>query len=236
MRKLSQIAGSSLLLIATLYMVVGTAHWLTIQPIVALHSDRELRHHILNIRPSSDRPNEGAVLLRGRIEPNLSTRSDAGGLALVERETLRTDHSWQADLIAHPQFELLLLEGSVRVTNGCSRVGDFSVGRLLNITSTEVSGVDQRCYRIGGETVRLHDHEGSPRYRGFRPGDQVLVAGTVHNGELTAKAVFAGSPEAYAATLRYSSWQVFLTVALGVLFSALGTFVLWKVIVSPSTW
>lgn len=105
-----------LLWTCALPMFLGTAYTLTVQPIVTLQRDNDVRRQLIGNTVASRPSGTGPVILEGRIDPELVVPPDAGGLALVERETLRTDSSWHSDLFAHPDFTLLLSEGSVPVT------------------------------------------------------------------------------------------------------------------------
>jgi hypothetical protein len=217
-----------LLWTCALPMFLGGAYMLTVQPIITLQRDNDVRRQLIGNTVSSRPSGTGPVILEGRIDPELVVPPDAGDLALVERETLRTDSSWNWDLFAHPDFTLLLAEGPVRVTNGCYRQESEVFGRFLNFKET--LGLDGRCYRLGGITRLIYEDHGR-RFRGFRPGDHVHAIGTIRDGQLTARSVFGGSPEDYAASLRQPLWSVLLSVAIGLAF--LGTvaavgFDLWR--------
>ena len=156
------------------------------------------------------------MVLRGRVNPNQLVPVGGGGLALVEQESMRIDWSWAWELIYHPEFELFLEDGSVRVVNGCRREESDWVGHLFNASLTLGIGLD-RCYRLGGKRAVAYDESGRRRYLGFGPGHEVHVVGTLRGGRLEASVVFGGSPEDYAATLRSSLWPLFIGVAIGLL-------------------
>jgi hypothetical protein len=148
---------------------------------------------------------EGPVVLRGRIDPSLPVPVGGGGLAVFERESWRVDMTWASELIYHPEFELVLADGSARVVNGCRRQESDGVGHLLNASWT--LALDD-CYRLGGDRVVAYDESGHRRFVGFRPGDEVHVVGNLHGGRLHASSVFGGSPQDYAASLRNSAWPL----------------------------
>lgn len=91
-----------LLWTCALPMFLGAAYMLTVQPIVTLQRDNDVRRQLIGNTVSSRPSGTGPVILEGRIDPELVVPPDAGGLALVERETLRTDSSWRWDLLPTP--------------------------------------------------------------------------------------------------------------------------------------
>lgn len=225
-----------LLWTCALPMFLSGAYMITAQPIVALQRDNDLRRQLIDNRVASRPSDTGPVILEGRIDPELLVPPDTGGLALVERETLRTDGSWNWDLFDHPDFTLVLSEGSVRVANGCHRQEGEILGHLLNFKET--LRLDNRCYRLGGRARLIYEDQ-SRRFRGFSPGDHVFVSGTIRDGQVTASSVFGGSPEDYAASLRQPLWSVLLCVGTGLAF--LGTvaavgYDLWRTRRRRRTW
>jgi hypothetical protein len=195
-------------------MGMGAALGLGVAPLLSAHRDRTILRQLLAGPLASTSNTEGPVVLRGRVNPNQLVPVGGGGLALVERESMRVDWSWTWQLIYHPEFELFLDDGSVRVVNGCRREESDWAGHLFNAWPTLGIGLDQ-CYRLGGKRAVAYDESGRRRYLGFGPGHEVHVVGTLHGGRLQASAVFGGSPEDYAATLQSSLWPLFIGVATG---------------------
>ncbi len=195
-------------------MCWGASFGMGVAPLLNAHRDGSIRGEILAGTPLSTSDAEGPVVLRGRIDPSQPVPVGGGGLALVERESLRTNSAWDWELIHHPEFELLLEDGSVRVVDGCRRAYDWTdwAGRWLTVAPTGAGEHLDDCYRLGGRWVVAFDGRAQQRFIGFRPGDEVNVVGTLHGGRLHATSVFGGSPEDYASSLRNSPW--FLAVGL----------------------
>lgn len=199
---------------AAVFVCLGSAFGLGVEPLLTAHRDRSILRQVVTVPPGSTSDTEGRVVLRGRIDSTQPVPVDGGGLGLVDRESWRTDMTWAWELIHHPEFELLLADGSVRVVNGCRREESDWVGHLLN--ASKVLNFGQfGCYRLGGKWVVAYDEGGHRRFLGFRPGDEVHVVGTLQGNRLHAASVFGGSPEDYAATLRNSLWPLVLGLMIG---------------------
>ncbi len=192
-------------------MALCAASAMGLEPLLSAHRDRTIQRQVIAGGTSASH-GEGPVLLRGHIDPRQPVPVGGGGLALVERESWRTNYTWGLEFIDHPEFKLVLADGSVLVVNGCRREDNDLVGGLFNLFQT--LGFDD-CYRLGGKSVVVSDGNGRRRYFGFRPGDEVHVAGTLRGGRLHASSVFGGSPEDYAATLRNSPWSLIVGLAFG---------------------
>lgn len=199
---------------AMVAMCWGAAFGIGVAPLLNAQRDASIRRQVLAGEPLSMSDAEGPVVLRGRIDPNQPVPMGGGGLALVERESLRTNSTWVWELIHHPEFELLLEDGSVRVVNGCRRSGEDWAGRLLSVASGAGEHVDD-CYRLGGKWAVASDWENHRRFMGFRPGDEVNIVGILHEGRLHATSVFGGLPEDYASTLQNSPWSLVLGLVVG---------------------
>lgn len=199
--------------LAVMLTGVGAAFGLGLTPFLSAHRDRTILRQVLAGPLAATSTAEGPVVLRGRVDPNQLVPVGGGGLSLVQRESMRIDWSWGWELIYNPEFDLFLDDGSVRVVNGCRREESDSVGHLFNASLTLGIGLDQ-CYRLGGKWAVAYDESGRRRYMGFGPGHEVHVVGTLHGGRLHASAVFGGSPEDYAASLRSSGWPLFIGAAI----------------------
>lgn len=203
--------------VAAVLMVLAAAFGLGVEPLLTAQRDRTILRQILAGPLGSTSDAEGPVVLTGRIDPSLPVPVGGGGLAVFESESWRIDMTWGWELIYHPEFELLLADGSVRVVNGCRRQQSDSVGHLLNASRS--LGLDD-CYRLGGDWVVVYDETGHSRFFGFRPGDEVRVVGNLRGGRLHATSVFGGSPQDYAATLRKSAWPLVVGLVIGLVLVA----------------
>lgn len=216
-------------------MIWGAAFWMGVAPLLDAHRDGSIRGQVLAVPPLSTSDAEGPVVLRGRIDPRQPVPVGGGGLALVERESLRTNWAWDWELIHHPEFELLLEDGSVQVVNGCRRVqnGWFRA-------SSDANGAGERlddCYRLGGTWVVAYDGTNpNRRFIGFRPGDEVNVVGTLHGGRLHATSVFGGSPEDYASSLWNSPWVLALGPVVGLALLAASVMIGYMVLCCSRWW
>lgn len=199
---------------AAVLMALGAAFGLGVEPLLTAHRDRMILRQVAAHRPGSTSDAGGPVVLRGRIDPEIRVPVGGGGLALVRAESWRINWTWDWELIHHPDFRLLLTDGSVTVVNGCRRDESDSVGHLINASREPGTGLDN-CYRIGGKWVVAYDESRRRRFLGFRPGDEVHVVGTLHSDGLHATSVFGGSPEEYAATLRSSALPLVIGVVIG---------------------
>lgn len=195
-------------------LALGAAFGLGVEPLLTAHRDRTIHRQVAAHRPESTSDADGPVVLRGRIDPDILVPVGGGGLALVRAESWKINSTWDWQLIHHPDFRLLLTDGSVTVVNGCRREESDSVGHLINASREPGTGLDD-CYRIGGKWVVAYDQSGRRRFLGFRPGDEVHVVGNLHGNRLHATSVFGGSPEDYAATLRSSVWPLVIGVVIG---------------------
>lgn len=210
-------------------MGVSAAFGLGVAPLLSAERDRTIRRQLLSGQAASTADTDGPVVLRGRVDPNQLVPVGGGGLALFQRESMRIDFSWDWELVYHPEFELVLADGSVRVVNDCHREESDWAGHLFNVSWTLGIGLD-RCYRLGGKWAVAYDRSGHRRYLGFGPGHEVRVVGTLHGGRLQASAVFGGSPEDYAATLKGNVWPLVIGVALGLFLVAGSVMVAYMVI------
>ena len=123
-----------------------------------------------------------AVLLRGRIEPQTSDLE--WGFAVFDREHLtpgilwnrygaRPTSTWLRQRGHHPPFTLVTSEGRISIVNG--------------------------GYAI--ERPRSRQQITPERYAGFKPEDEVLVAGAIDKGGVIADRVFGGTPDEFRKTL-----------------------------------
>jgi hypothetical protein len=136
------------------------------------------------------------VALAGRVDP--AAPAADRGLAIFVRERYgRAGKSttWRADSASTPAFALLAPDGTVRVVNR-----DYQ----LDAPTYDESGVDQ-----------IHE----VRYKGFRPGDPVLVVGTRSADGVSAERLFGGTREEYLSLLaERAAWSEAVarwSVALG---------------------
>jgi hypothetical protein len=210
----AQKVGALLAGFAAVLMVLGAAVHLGLEPLLTAHRDRTILRQIEAQRPGAPLVAGGPVVLSGRIDPETVVPVGGGGLALLQAESWRINWTWGWELTHHPDFRLLLTDGSVTVVNGCRREETGFIGRLINPSRKPGTGLDN-CYRIGGKWDVAQEESGRRRFFGFRPGDEVHVVGNLHGDRLHAISVFGGSPEDYAATLRGSVWPLVVGVVIG---------------------
>lgn len=212
-RDRAESVGLVVAVVGFLYMTVGAVFGLGVEPLLTAQRDHAILSQLVGGRPALTSDAEGPVILRGRIDPNQPVALGGGGLALVKRESWRSNSTWDWELIHHPEFDLLLENRSVRVVNGCRRQ-EKSIAPIFKASDGPGTGLDD-CYRLGGTWVMASDGTGHRRYFGFRPGDEVHVVGTLHDSRLHATSVFGGSPEDYAAMLRNSRWPLGAGLVIG---------------------
>jgi hypothetical protein len=128
------------------------------------------------------------VLLVGQVDPGTPVAEIGNGLAIYVRERCLRDEGgssffkWQAESAVLPSFSLVVKDGTVQVS-----------GPQYSLRKPALN-------EPGKET------EGALRYRGFRPGDLVLVDGLAQTGGVNATAVFGGDQAAYVADLKEEAW------------------------------
>jgi len=231
-RDLAESVGLLVAVVGFLYMTVGAAFGLGVEPLLTAQRDHAILGQVVRGQPAMTSDAEGPVVLRGRIDPNQPVALGGGGLALVRRESWRTNSTWDWELIHHPEFDLLLENRSVRVVNGCRRQEKL-LEPMFSASDGRGRGRND-CYRLGGKWVVAFDETGNRRYLGFRPGDEVHVVGTLHDGRLHAASVFGGPPEDYAATLRNSPWPLAVGLVTGLALLAVSLILAYVFVRIPS--
>lgn len=146
------------------------------------------------------------VVVMGRIDPVIQPVDRARGFALYLGEYFSTESTWEWDYTIAPPFTVLLEDGPAKVLNGCR---DARSG-----WSIATPAYNDDCYRLVHLPVTEYNGDGNDRYRGFKPGDPVLVFGTAQAGGVVASAVSGGDLEEYAHTATSDAWT---RVAIGVL-------------------
>ena len=140
-------------------------------------------------------PGGQRVVVMGRIDPVAPPVDEARGFALYLGEYYSTDSTWEWDYTIAPPFTVLLDDGPAEVLNGCRDAhGGWSIA---------TPAYNDDCYRLLHLPVTEYNGDGNDRYRGFKPGDPVLVFGTAQRGGVIASAVSGGDLEEYADKTRW---------------------------------
>lgn len=151
-------------------------------------------------------PGGQRVVVMGRIDPVAPPVDEARGFALYLGEYYSTDSTWEWDYTIAPPFTVLLDDGPAEVLNGCRDAhGGWSIA---------TPAYNDDCYRLLHLPVTEYNGDGNDRYRGFKPGDPVLVFGTAQRGGVIASAVSGGDLEEYADSVARDAWT---RLAIGVL-------------------
>lgn len=155
------------------------------------------------------------VVVMGRIDPVSQPVDRARGFALYFGEYYSTESTWEWDYTIAPPFTVLLDDGPAEVLNGCRDArGGWSIA---------TPAYNDDCYRLLHLPVTEYNGDGNDRYRGFKPGDPVLVFGVAQAGGLVASAVSGGDLEEYSDTVASDAWT---RVVMGVLWVTIA-FTLW---------
>lgn len=205
---------------------VGAVLLLAVAPLRELRQERAMRRQVLNGGPVSSESQlaalgDGPVVLEGRMP---SQQPDPVGgapdLAVFHRHSFGNNNpqlggsGWRLDEVHTPEFSLALSDGSATISNGCRHRGEvLFVFTVAGLAKTFLIG--EKCYSLGGTTTVLYTDDGFHRYTGFRTGEKVSAVGNVQNGRMTADAIFAGSAQEYAKSLRSNVWPVVISVAIG---------------------
>jgi len=153
------------------------------------------------------------VVIMGRIDPVDQPVDRARGFALYFGEYYSTDSTWEWDYTIAPPFTVLLEDGPTEVLNGCRDAhGGWSIA---------TPAYNDDCYKLLHLPVTEYNGDGNDRYRGFKPGDPVLVFGVAQAGGMVASAVSGGDLEEYADTVASNAWTrmaigaLWVTIAIG---------------------
>lgn len=156
--------------------ISGYEAWTSGSQAVAVDAATEADAHELGALPKGT-----LVIVSGTLDPAMEKA--ARNLSIYVMETYRKDGSrsssyrWHRDASATPSFAIQTPRGSVRVTD-------------------DAYDIDRGVTDEAGEAT-----SGSVRYRGFAPGDQLLVLGSVADGGVDAERLFAGTRAEYRAFL-----------------------------------
>ena len=159
------------------------------------------------------------VVVAGRIDPRLLPMDRSRGFVLYFGEYYSTESTWEWDYTVAQPFTAILDDGPVEVVNGC---GDANAGWTI-----ARAGFNDDCYRLLDLPVTEYNGDGNDRFRGFKPGDPVVVFGVTRAGGINATAVSGGTLHAYAADVRRDAWGrvfiacVWLALALAALLAFL---------------
>lgn len=162
-------------------------------------------------RPGAE-PAGRRSLITGRIDPRLAAVDKSRGFVLYVGEYYSTEDTWEWDYTMAPPFTVVTPDGPVEIVNGCQ---DANAGWTI-----AAPAYNDDCYKLAHLPVTEYNGDGNDRFRGFKPGDPVVVFGVTDGEGIAARAVSGGSVEELAAEFERDGWT---RVATTTVWLGLGT-------------